>query len=132
MSEEIFHFPGRYRLAREAGRLTLTLWLGAAEHCFALRPRQGYALLMGRRRTELLYAIAVAQHEVGAGPDTTLIDLCTEGSEVEISALATRWDDNGMVTLALAEVLGQPIFSPHWFAPRRRTAWARVKEGTLC
>ncbi|MEM7498738.1 MAG: hypothetical protein AAF371_12185 [Pseudomonadota bacterium] len=130
MSETHFRWPGRYAMWREAGGLRLEVEAGpeGARRPFRadLRPAEGYAFLMNRRRTELLYAIAEAMAAAGALDDAAfreLVNACATGTEDEIAALATRWNAEGRVVDSLAALLGAPVpgcAAPRWFARRRR------------
>ncbi|MEM6354979.1 MAG: hypothetical protein AAF844_04765 [Pseudomonadota bacterium] len=130
MTETHFRWPGRYAMWREEGRLWLEVEVGArgerATHRVPLAPAQGYALLMNRRRTELLYAIAEAMAGSGAFDAdrlAALVERCGVGSEVEIVALADAWNGDGVVAHVMGDVLGRALpgsDAPRWFAPIRR------------
>ncbi|MEO1532606.1 MAG: hypothetical protein AAFU72_10590 [Pseudomonadota bacterium] len=130
MIETHFRWPGRYAMWREAG----VLWLevktaspaGRRVDRVSLRPRLGYAFLMNRRRTELLYAVAMAMAAQGAFDDdalSALAEICGGGAEADVAALADRWNEDGVVAAVMAEILDVPLpggDAPRWFAPRRR------------
>ncbi|MEO0956912.1 MAG: hypothetical protein AAFY66_00300 [Pseudomonadota bacterium] len=132
MTETHFRRPGRYAMWREEGRLWLEVEVGAkgerATHRAPLAPAQGYAFLMNRRRTELLYALAEAMAVSGAFDAdrlAALVERCGAGSEVEIAALADAWNGDGVVAREMGEVLGRALpggDAPRWFAPISRAA----------
>ncbi|MEL6769116.1 MAG: hypothetical protein AAFP17_18195 [Pseudomonadota bacterium] len=136
MSETHFHWPGRYAMWREQGQLWFEVQAGPPGEGEALRipvaPRLGYAFLMNRRRTELLYAVSVAmaaQRALDTAALHALAELCGGGTEADVAAEAERWNGDGVVAATMAEILGEPLpggAEPRWFAPMRRVAGRRA------
>ncbi|MEM8625217.1 MAG: hypothetical protein AAGG47_17075 [Pseudomonadota bacterium] len=133
MREEHFRLPGRYAMWREGGTLWLEVETGSPgarrAQRTALPRRHGYALLMNRRRTELLYAIAEAMTERAAFDETALAALAEEiatAQEPALVSLAERWNGTGAVANALDAILPMPLprqpgrAAPRWLAPMPR------------